>query len=54
LTGRWVSLTMTLRDTDYEYGIRKFIHLIQEIYLVLLTEHFDCLVEGLDLDSDHP
>jgi|HubBroStandDraft_4_1064222.scaffolds.fasta_scaffold194225_2 hypothetical protein len=49
-----VSLTMTLLDGDYEYGIRKFIHLIQEIYLVFLTEHFDYQVEAFDLDPDHP
>ena len=49
-----VSLTMTLCDADYEYGIRKFIHLIQEIYLVFLTEHFDYQVEAFNLDPDHP
>ena len=41
-----VSLTMTLGDADYEYAIRKFIHLIQEIYLVFLSEYFEYQVEG--------
>jgi hypothetical protein len=49
-----VSLTMTIADADYEYAIRKFIHLIQEIYLVFLTEHFEYQVEAFDLDPDHP
>ncbi|MBZ5619051.1 MAG: hypothetical protein LAQ69_10055 [Acidobacteriia bacterium] len=49
-----VSLKMTIRDADYEYGIRKFIHLIQETYLVFLTEHFDYQVEAFDLDPDRP
>jgi hypothetical protein len=49
-----VSLAMTIRHDDYEYGIRKFIHLIQEIYLVFLMEHFDYQVEAFDLDPDHP
>jgi hypothetical protein len=49
-----VSLTMTIGDGDYEYGIRKFIHLIQEIYLVFLTEHFEYQVEAFGLDPDHP
>ncbi len=49
-----VSLTMTLCGGDYEYGVRKFIHLIQEIYLVFLVEHFEYQVEAFDLDPDHP
>ena len=49
-----VSLTMTLADADYEYGARKFIHLIQEVYLGFLTEHFEYQVEAFDLDPDHP
>lgn len=49
-----VSLTMNIGDADYEYGIRKFIHLIQEIYLVFLSEHFEYQVEAFGLDPDHP
>jgi len=49
-----VSLTMTIRGSHHEYGARKFIHLIQEIYLVFLTEHFDYQVEAFDLDPDRP
>ena len=49
-----VSLSMKVLDDDYEYGVRKFIHLIQEIYLGFLTEHFDYQVEAFGLDPDHP
>ena len=49
-----MTMTMTIGDANYEYGIRKFIHLIQEIYLVFLTEHFEYQVEAFDLDPDHP
>jgi hypothetical protein len=51
---RVASLSMTLRDADYEYGIRRFIHLIQEIHLVFLTEHYEYQVEAFDLDPDRP
>ena len=49
-----VSLTMTLVDHDYEYGVRKFIHLVHEVFMVFLTEHFEYQVEAFDLDPDHP
>jgi len=49
-----VGLTMAIADGDYEYATRKFIHLIQEIYLVFLAEHFEYQVEAFDLDPDHP
>lgn len=49
-----VSLTMTIRDGDCEYAIRKFIHLIQEIYMIFLSEHFEYQVAAFDLDPDHP
>ncbi len=49
-----VSLAMTVVGGEYEYAVRKFIHLIQEIYLVFLSEHFDYQVEAFDLDPDRP
>jgi hypothetical protein len=44
------------RDADYEYDIRKFIHLIQEIYVAssLNISTFRLSVRGFDLDADHP
>lgn len=52
--GGSVSLSMTICGGDYEYATRKFIHLIQEIYLVFLVEYFEYQVEVFDLDPDHP
>jgi hypothetical protein len=49
-----VSLTMIVTDGDYEYATRKCIHLIQEIYLGFLTEHFDYQVDVFELDPDRP
>ena len=49
-----VSLTVTARTGAFEYAVRKFVHLIQEIYLVFLVEHFDYQVEVFELDPDHP
>jgi len=49
-----VSLTMKIRDGDYEYAFRKFVNVVQEIYLVFLMEHFDYQVEAFGLDPDRP
>ncbi len=50
-----VSLTLTLQDGDYDYGVRKLIHLVHEIYLAFLIDgHYDYMVEVFDLDPDHP
>lgn len=49
-----VSVTLTIKDTDYEYGVRKFVNLVHEIFLVFLQEHFDYQVEAFDLDPDSP
>ena len=49
-----ISLTMRVLKSDYEYGARKLIHLVHEIYLDFLQEYFDYQVEAFDLDPDHP
>ena len=49
-----VSLTLTAVEGDYDYGARKLIHLVHEVYLDFLNEgHYDYLVETFDLDPDH-
>lgn len=50
-----VSLAMKVHDGDYEYGTRKLIHLVHEIFLVFLANgnHLEYLVETFDLDPDH-
>ncbi len=52
LRGRGVSLSVTILDGDYEYGIRKFVHLLHEIFVAFLTEYFDYQVEAFNLDPD--
>lgn len=49
-----VSITLKILDGDYEYGIRKLINLIHEIFLDFLSDgrYFDYLVEVLGLDPD--
>lgn len=49
-----VSLTMRLRSNDDEYGARKLIHLVHEIFLVFLQEgrFYDYLAETFDFDAD--
>lgn len=51
-----VSLTLTLRGAEYEYGIRKLIHLAHEVFLVLLAEgpFYEYQIEAFDLDPDRP
>jgi len=51
-----ISLTLTLKSNDYEYGIRKLIHLVHEIFLAFLAEgrYYEYQVETFDLDPDRP
>lgn len=49
-----VALSLTIRDGDYEYSLRKFVHLMQEIFLSFLSEYFDYQVDAFDLDPDRP
>ena len=49
-----VSLTLRVMDGDYEYGARKLIHLVHEIFMTFLLDgkYFDYVVETFDLDPD--
>lgn len=49
-----VSLTLEVADGDYEYGTRKLVHLVQEIFLDFLREGpgHAYLVETFDLGPD--
>jgi hypothetical protein len=51
-----VGLTLVLKGHDYEYGIRKLIHLVNEIFLAFLSEgrYYEYQVETFELDPDHP
>jgi hypothetical protein len=49
-----VSLTLTVKDGDYEYGARKLIHAVHETYLTFLADgrYYEYMVETFDLDPD--
>ena len=49
-----VALTVTVVNSDYEYSVRKLVHLVHEIYLVFLSDgrYYKYLVETFDLDPD--
>ena len=49
-----VSLTLTVEDRDYEYGARKFIHLVHEVYMVFLSDgrYYEYMVDKFDVDPD--
>lgn len=48
-----VSLTLTVRNGDYQYGARKLINLVHEIFLVFLADgYYEYMVEAFDLDPD--
>lgn len=51
-----VRLTLALKGDHYEYGIRKLIHLVHEIFLTFLSEgrYYEYQVEAFELDPDHP
>ena len=52
--GRNISITLTVEDGDYEYGTRKLIHIVHEIFMVFLSDgrYYEYLVEKFDLDPD--
>jgi hypothetical protein len=52
--GGLVSVTMTVKDSDFEYAARKLIHAVHEIFLAFLADgpYFEYLVEHLGLDPD--
>lgn len=49
-----IALTMQILDNDDEYAVRKFIHLVHEIFLTFLLDgrYYDYMVENFDLDPD--
>jgi hypothetical protein len=51
-----VSLTATLLDGDIDYGVRKMVALVNEIYLDFLSSglYFEWMLETFDLDPDNP
>lgn len=53
-SGDDLSLTLHVEDDAFEYGTRKLIHLVQEIFLdfLLRGEHYEYLVEAFGLDAD--
>lgn len=48
-----VSVTLTVKNGDSAYGARKLINLVHEIFVVFLADHYEYMVENLDLDPDH-
>jgi len=51
-----IALTLQMLDDDVEYGVRKLVGLVNEIYLEFLSSglYFDWLIETFDLDPDNP
>lgn len=49
-----VSVTMTVKDSDFDYATRKLIHVVHEIFLVFLVDgpYLEYMVEQLGLDPD--
>lgn len=49
-----VSLTLTALDGDFEYGIRKLILLVHEVYMDFLFDgrYYEYMIEKFDLDPD--
>jgi hypothetical protein len=49
-----VSMTVDVRDGDYQYGARKLIHLVHEIFMTFLVDgpYYEYMVEHLGLNPD--
>ena len=49
-----VSITVTVKDGDFDYAARKIIHIVHEIFLIFLVDgpYFEYMVEHLGLDED--
>ena len=49
-----VSVTLKVLDGDFEYGARKLIHTVHEVFLVFLSDgpYYEYLVEEFGLDPD--
>lgn len=51
-----VALTLRILDGDIDYGVRKLVSLVNEIYLDFLSSglYYDWLLETFELDPDNP
>jgi hypothetical protein len=49
-----VSLTLNVMGHDYEYGVRKLVHLVHEIFMSFLRDgsYYEYLVETFDLSPE--
>jgi len=49
-----VSLSLTVKDGDFDYATRKLIQIVHEIFMVFLVDgpYFEYMVEQLGLDPD--
>lgn len=51
-----IALTLTMLDGDIDYGVRRLVALVNEIYLDFLTSglYYDWAIETFELDPDNP
>jgi hypothetical protein len=49
-----VSITLTVKDGDFDYATRKIIHIVHELFMIFLVDgpYFEYMVEHLGLDED--
>ena len=49
-----VSLSLKIKDGDYDYGTRRIIHLVNEIFMDFLFDglYYEYMIENFDLDPD--
>ena len=49
-----VAITITVKDGDFDYGARKIVHIVHEIFLVFLVDgpYYEYMIEQLGLDPD--
>ena len=49
-----VSITMTVKDGDFDYAARKIVAIVHEIFMIFLVDgpYFHYMVENLGLDPD--
>ena len=49
-----VSLTLTVKDGDFEYATRKMIQIVHEIFMIFLVDgpYYEYMVDQLGLDPD--
>ena len=53
-SGGAAGVEAVVRDGDWEYAVKKLIHVVHETYLVFLYDgaYYDYLIETFDLDPD--